>query len=101
MSISGCASSHAISEEKLKIARRTGEIIVDLVRKNSCEDIVTLIVLRTLSEWTRDRGIHQHLSASYRHRLMEFGIDLEAGLFDKISRETKHIVALNQAGSTS
>src|SRR5512136_695093 len=34
MSLSGCATSHAISDEKLRIARRTGALAVELVLKN-------------------------------------------------------------------
>ena len=99
MSLSGCASSHAVSEGKLEIARRTGEIIVDLVRKKKLpRDIVTREsfenALRVDNAIGGSTNTCLHLIAIAN----EFGIDLELGLFDKISRETKHIVALKPGG---
>jgi len=99
LSISGCASSHAISEGKLDIARRTGALAVDLVRKG-CKprDLVTLEsfenALRVDNAIGGSTNTCLHLMAIAK----EFGVQIELDLFDKISRDTKHIVALKPGG---
>jgi dihydroxy-acid dehydratase len=99
LSIEGCATSHAISDEKLKIARRSGALAVELVRKGvKPRDIVTREsfenALRVDNAIGGSTNTCLHLIAIAK----EFGIDLELDLFDKISRETKHIVALKPGG---
>lgn len=99
LSISGCATSHAISEGKLDIARRTGVLAVDLVRKG-CKprDLVTREsfenALRVDNAIGGSTNTCLHLIAIAK----EFGVQLELDLFDKISRDTKHIVALKPGG---
>jgi len=99
LSISGCASSHAISEGKLDIARRTGALAVDLVRKG-CKprDLVTREsfenALRVDNAIGGSTNTCLHLMAIAK----EFGVQIELDLFDKISRDTKHIVALKPGG---
>jgi dihydroxy-acid dehydratase len=99
LSISGCASSHAISEGKLDIARRTGALAVDLVRKG-CKprDLVTREsfenALRVDNAIGGSTNTCLHLMAVAK----EFGVQIELDLFDRISRDTKHIVALKPGG---
>lgn len=99
MSIEGCATSHAISDEKLKIARKTGAVAVELVRNGTKpRDIVTREsfenALRVDNAIGGSTNTCLHLIAIAK----EFDIELELDLFDKISRETKHIVALKPGG---
>jgi len=99
LSVSGCAASHAISDEKREMARRTGALAVklakegcrprDMVTKDSFEN-----ALRVDNAIGGSTNTCLHLIAIAR----EFGIDLELNLFDTISRETKHIVALKPGG---
>ncbi len=99
LSVEGCATSHAISEEKLRIARRTGALAVEAVRKNRRpRDIVTrqsfenaLMVDNAIGGST---NTCLHLIAIAN----DFGMELELELFDRISRDTKHIVALRPGG---
>jgi len=99
LSMEGCATSHAISDEKMKIARRSGALAVELVRKDlKPRDIVTresfenaLMVDNAIGGST-NTCLHMIAIAG------EFDIKLELALFDKISRETKHIVALKPGG---
>ncbi len=99
LSISGCASSHAISQEKLDIARRTGALAVDLVRKGyKPRDLVTREsfenALRVDNAIGGSTNTCLHLMAIAK----EFGVQIELDLFDRISRDTKHIVALKPGG---
>ena len=99
LSLEGCATSHAISKEKLEIARKTGVLAVeaaldgrkprDFVTKASFENAV-----RVDNAIGGSTNTCLHLIAIAK----EFDIDLELDLFDKISKDTKHIVALKPGG---
>lgn len=99
LSLEGCASSHAISDEKLKIARRTGALCVELVRKGiKPRDLITRAsfenALRVDNAIGGSTNTCLHLIAIAK----EFGIELELDLFDQISKDTKHIVGLKPGG---
>ncbi len=99
LSIEGCATSHAISPEKAELARRTGALAVELVRKErKPRDFVTRDsfenALRVDNAIGGSTNTCLHLIAIAK----EFGVDLELDLFDRISRETKHIVGLKPSG---
>jgi dihydroxy-acid dehydratase len=99
LSLEGCATSHAISKEKLEIARKTGMLAVeaaldgrkprDFVTKASFEN-----ALKVDNAIGGSTNTCLHLIAIAK----EFDIDLELELFDKISKDTKHIVALKPGG---
>jgi dihydroxy-acid dehydratase len=99
LSLPGCATSHAISDEKLEIARETGALTVELAMKNiKPRDFVTRgsfeNALRVDNAIGGSTNTCLHMIAIAK----EFGITLELDLFDQISRETKHIVALKPGG---
>jgi dihydroxy-acid dehydratase len=99
LSIEGCATSHAISKEKLDIARRTGALAVkvalegrkprDFVTKASFEN-----ALRLDNAIGGSTNTCLHLTAIAK----EFDIDLDLEMFDKISKDTKQIVAVKPSG---
>jgi dihydroxy-acid dehydratase len=99
LSISGCASSHAISEGKLDIARRTGALAVDLVRKG-CKprDLVTRESFENALRVDNAIGGSTNTCLHIIAIAKEFGVQIELDLFDRISRDTKHIVALKPGG---
>lgn len=99
LSMSGCASSHAISDDKLKLARRSGALAVKLVREGKKpRDFVKRAsfenALRVDNAIGGSTNTCLHILAIAR----EFGVPLELEMFDKISRDTKHIVALKPGG---
>ena len=99
LSLSGCATAHAVSQEKLRIARRTGEVAVELVRRNvKSRDIVTKQSLENALRVDNAIGGSTNTCLHLIAIAKEFGIELELIAFDKISRETKHIVALKPGG---
>ncbi len=99
LSISGCASSHAISEGKLAIARRTGALAVDLVRKGlKPRDIVTRESFENALRVDNAIGGSPNTCLHLMAIAKEFGVQIELDLFDRISRDTKHIVALKPSG---
>ncbi|HEX7392993.1 MAG TPA: dihydroxy-acid dehydratase [Thermoplasmata archaeon] len=99
LSVSGCATSHAVSKEKLVMARRTGALAVELARKGvRPRDIVTKEsfenALRVDNAIGGSTNTCLHMLAIAR----EFGVPLELNQFDSVSRDTKHIVALKPGG---
>ncbi|MBN1677788.1 MAG: dihydroxy-acid dehydratase [Candidatus Thermoplasmatota archaeon] len=99
LSVTGCASSHAVSKEKLEIARKSGSLAVKLVREGrKPREFVTKAsfenALRVDNAIGGSTNTCLHMLAIAR----EFGVPLELGMFDRISRDTKHIVALKPGG---
>jgi dihydroxy-acid dehydratase len=99
LSLPGCATQHAVSREKRETARRTGALAVELARKNRRpRDFVTRgsfeNAIRVENAIGGSTNTTLHLIAIAR----EFGMDLELTAFDRLSKETKHIVALKPGG---
>jgi dihydroxy-acid dehydratase len=99
LSLSGCATAHAISPEKLEIARRTGEVAVDVALKNrKPRDFITSDSLENALRVDNAIGGSTNTCLHMMAIAKEFGLPMELSLFDKISRDTKHIVALKPGG---
>ncbi len=99
MSLTGSATEHAISKEKLVTARRTGIVAVELVRKDiRPRDIVTKDGLENAIRVDNAIGGSTNTCLHLVAIAKEFGLDLELSVFDRLSRETKHIVALKPGG---
>jgi dihydroxy-acid dehydratase len=99
LSVEGCATSHAISDEKLRIARRSGALAVELALKElKPRDIVTRESFENALRVDNAIGGSTNTCLHMIAIADEFEIKLELSLFDKISRETKHIVALKPGG---
>ncbi|HJO47728.1 MAG TPA: dihydroxy-acid dehydratase, partial [Candidatus Scalindua sp.] len=99
MSLPGCAASLAISAEKDRIAYKSGERIVALVKNNiSCRKIMTkeafdnaILIDMTLGGST---NTCLHIPAISN----EAGIDIELDRFDEISRKVPQITNLRPGG---
>jgi len=100
LSVEGCATSHALTDRKREMAHETGRLAVDLARKGvRPRDIVDEKsfenALRVDNAIGGSTNTCLHMIAIAR----EFGVALDLDVFDKISRVTKHIVALRPGGS--
>ena len=99
MSLPGCAASLAISAEKERIAYKSGERVVELVRKEiSSRKIMTreafdnaILIDMTLGGST---NTCLHIPAIAH----EVGIDIELDRFDEISRKVPQITNLRPGG---
>jgi len=99
MSLPGCAASLAISAEKERIAYKSGERVVELVRKGiSSRKIMTreafdnaILIDMTLGGST---NTCLHIPAISH----EVGIDIELDRFDEISRKVPQITNLRPGG---
>ncbi|HIH01125.1 TPA: dihydroxy-acid dehydratase, partial [Thermoplasmata archaeon] len=99
LSLEGCATSHALTERKREMAYETGKLAVELARKNvRPRDVVDEKsfenALRVDNAIGGSTNTCLHLIAIAR----EFGVALDLDVFDKISRVTRHIVALRPGG---
>ena len=99
LSVEGCATAHAVSDEKLRQARRSGALCVELARKGiKPRDIVTRDSFENALRIDNAIGGSTNTCLHMIAIAKEFGINLELNMFDKISRDTKHIVALKPGG---
>jgi dihydroxy-acid dehydratase len=100
LSIPGCGTMHAVSKDKLGMARRSGELAVQLAKEGTRpRGIVTKEsfenAIRVDNAIGGSTNTCLHLLAIAR----EFGVKLELEAFDRLSRETKHIVSLRPGGN--
>lgn len=99
MSLPGVATSPAVSSEKLKLARKTGEMVMELLRRgirpsriltrNAFENAVAVDMALGGSTNTV-----LHLPAIAR----EVGVDLPLELFDRMSRKVPQLCSLRPGG---
>lgn len=99
MSIPGCGTALAISAKKRRIAEASGERIVELVRKNiKPRDIITkksienAIVVDMALGGSSNTVLHLMAIAN------EAKVALDLKTFDKLSKTTPHISAIEPAG---
>jgi dihydroxy-acid dehydratase len=99
LSLPGCATSHAVSSSKERIAFESGKRIVTLVKK----DIKPLDIV---SRASFENAIHTDMAIggstnTVLHLMaiaIEGGIHLELADFDRVSQETPHICHMGPAG---
>ncbi|MDF0590390.1 dihydroxy-acid dehydratase [Candidatus Methanocrinis natronophilus] len=99
MSLPGCATAHAADAKKIRIAKMSGAKIVELIEKGiTARDIVTsksienAIMMDMAIGGSTNTALHIPAVAS------EFEIDLDLAEFDRLSRETPHLVNLRPGG---
>jgi dihydroxy-acid dehydratase len=99
LSLPGCATIHAVDARKIRIAKRSGAKIVELVEKGiAARDIVTeksienAIRVDMAIGGSTNTVLHMPAIAS------EFGLDLDLITIDRLSRETPHLVNLRPGG---
>ena len=99
ISLPGCATALAVSAKKRRIAQESGERIVELVKKN-----IPVSKLMTKKSFENGIKVDMALGGSTNtvlHLLAiarEAGVDLSLRDFDKISRDTPHIVSMLPGG---
>ena len=99
LSLPGCATMHAVDARKIRLAKKSGMKIVELIQKGltakkivSAKSMENAVRVDMAIGGSTNTALHLPAIAS------EFGIELELGVFDKISRETPHLVNLRPGG---
>ncbi len=100
LSLPGCATAHAISAKKKRIAKQSGNRVVELVREDKKPlDIITrgsfenAIIADMLMGGSTNTVLHLLAIAN------EAKIDISLGDFDRISDSTPHICSIDPSGS--
>jgi dihydroxy-acid dehydratase len=103
MSLPNCATSHAMMADKVRIARSTGQQIMELIQKNIVpRDIITLDSLENAV------AVDMALGGSLNSVLHLTAVALEAGVtefdldsFDRIGKSTPQLCSLKPSGNNS
>lgn len=99
MSLPGCATSLAVSSAKLRIAKKSGEKIVELVKKDlkPC-DIMTVEAFENAIMVDMAVGGSTNAVLHLKAIANEAGVDLPLSLFDKLSRKIPHLCDMRPSG---
>jgi dihydroxy-acid dehydratase len=99
MSVPGCATALAASAAKERIARRTGELAVKLVKKDvKPRDIMTRVAFENAIAVDVAIGGSTNVVLHIPAISHEAGVDLPLEVFDVVSRRTPHISNLRPGG---
>jgi dihydroxy-acid dehydratase len=99
MSLPGCATAHAVSAKKIRIAKQSGEAVMKLFRDQvSPRKIMTLPAFMNAIMVDMAMGGSTNSILHLQAVANECNLDLELDLFDKISRSTPHICNLRPSG---
>ena len=99
LSLPGCATIHAVDARKMRLAKKSGMRIIELVQMGlTARKIVTQKSLENAVRVDMAIGGSTNTVLHIPAIASEFGMDLELDTFDRISRETPHLVNLRPGG---
>jgi dihydroxy-acid dehydratase len=99
LSLPGCATAHAVDAKKMRLAKMSGFRIVEMVKKSlQARDIVTMKSLENAIAVDMAIGGSTNTVLHLPAIAAEFGMDLPLEMFDRISRNTPHLVNLRPGG---
>lgn len=99
LSLPGCATAHAVDARKMRIAKRSGMRIVELIKSDlSARKIVTKASIENAVRVDMAIGGSTNTVLHLPAIASEFGMDLDLSVFDRISRDTPHLVDLRPGG---
>jgi len=99
MSLPGCATALAVSSAKLRIAKESGEKIVELVRKNiKPRDIMTKKAFENAVVVDLALGGSTNTVLHLKAIAKEAGVDLPLSVFDNYGRKVPHLCDMRPAG---
>ena len=102
MSLPHCATTHAVAGKKIRIARESGEQILNLIKKD-----ITPSMIMTQSAFENAVAVDMALGGSSNttlhvpaiaNELSEKGIVVDLNLFDEFSKKIPHITSISPAG---
>ncbi|HJH31448.1 MAG TPA: dihydroxy-acid dehydratase [Methanosarcinaceae archaeon] len=99
LSLPGCGTAHAVDAKKTRIAKESGERIVEMVKKGlTARKIVTQSSIENAIKIDMAIGGSTNTTLHLPAIAHEFGLELPIELFDELSQTTPHIVALRPGG---
>lgn len=99
LSLPGCATAHAVDAKKIRIAKESGERIVELVKENiTPRQIVTRKSFENAIMVDMAVGGSTNTTLHLPALAHEFGLELPLETFDGLSRTTPHLISLRPGG---
>lgn len=99
LSLPGCATTHAVDARKIRQGKLSGMKIMDLVARNiTARQIVTSASIDNAIRVDMAIGGSTNTVLHIPAIASEFGLDLDLDSFDRLSRETPHLVNLRPGG---
>jgi len=99
LSLPGCATIHAVDSRKIRIAKKSGMKIVELIQKGlTARKILTQKSLENAVRVDMAIGGSTNTTLHLPAIAAEFGMGLDLDTFDRISQETPHLVNLRPGG---
>lgn len=99
LTLPGCATIHAVDARKVRIAKLSGMRVVELIKEGlSARKIVTEASLENAVRVDMAIGGSTNTVLHLPAIASEFGMDLDLSVFDRISRDTPHLVNLRPGG---
>ncbi|MHC1631569.1 MAG: dihydroxy-acid dehydratase [Methanotrichaceae archaeon] len=99
LSLPGCATAHAVDAKKIRIAKKSGMKIMELIEKEiTPRQIVTPKSIENAIRMDMAIGGSTNTTLHIPAVASEFGIDLDLDKFDELSRDTPHLVNLRPGG---
>ncbi len=99
LSLPGCATTHAVDARKIRQGKLSGMKIMDLVARNiTARQIVTSDSIDNAIRVDMAIGGSTNTVLHIPAIAAEFGLDLDLDRFDRLSRETPHLVNLRPGG---
>jgi len=102
MSLPYCATTHAVDAQKIQLARKSGEKIMELVEKNITPSMImtqeafnNAVVVDLALGGSSNTALHLPAIA---HELEEEGVKVNLDLFDYYSRKIPHLAAISPSG---
>ncbi|HWR61114.1 MAG TPA: dihydroxy-acid dehydratase, partial [Clostridia bacterium] len=100
LSLPGCATAHAVDAKKVRIAKESGELIVEMVKENlTPRKIVTYKSFENAIMVDMAIGGSTNTTLHLPALAHEFGLNLPLEKFDELSRATPHLISLRPGGS--
>lgn len=102
LTVPGCATTHAVYSRKVRQAKESGKLIVDLVRRDvKARDIVTAASLANAVKVNMAIGGSSNAMLHLPAIADEFGLTLTTDDFDTACRTTPHLVDVKPSGKYS
>jgi dihydroxy-acid dehydratase len=102
MSLPTCATTHAVDARKVRLAKRSGMALMELVEKNlTPSEIMTWEAFQNAIRVDLALGGSTNTVLHIPAIAREAGVKLEISIFDELSRSTPHLCDLRPAGPYS
>ena len=99
LSLPGCATTHAVDSRKIRIAKRSGSKVMEMIESGlTARQIVTDKAIENAIRVDMAIGGSTNTVLHMPAIASEFGLNLDLEMFDQMSRETPHLVNLRPGG---